>query len=181
MSPKPKLSLSAKSPLSSETNSPPVDPVARKLPPANTVLDPMQESAVFNSPVGFDGLQASESHMYCEEQPSFLPLRERPNDNGAMSKSTCQTQSENDPSDTSVEKDANGPVQSPKRQPRKLTKSRGNSDTGAEKLIAEQQVLAEKTRGILVKKSLQRLGSTKSAEQGEAAKITPPLDGNGKE
>ncbi len=120
--------------------------------PGITISDPMKDGAVYNMPLDSAGFNANDSPVYGrnhdQDDQSFFPRVEdlqRTN-----SSATGQTSPPLPPSSQDGTE---------KRLPRKLTKSRGNSETrppGA----GEQQVLAERPKGVLTKKPPNQLQSS---------------------
>lgn len=121
---------------------------------SDTIIDPMQEDAVFNMPLDSTSLQASDSPVFSANHdgqkslpmhlPALTPNSTNHSDSQAFSEAnTPEAVPTVDPTTT----------QSSKRQPRKLTKNRGNSDAHLDNdvkpAVAEK---AEKHKGVLTKK-----------------------------
>lgn len=137
------------------------------------------DQAVYNNPINAVSLLAQDSPSLGIE---YLPLslRDRPPPASALI----------EPNRTSTERrslDAvdGTPSQSQKRQPRKLTKTRGNSDSASERppsigkpLIIDtvssiEKTASEKPKNVLTKKAPQRQNSTVTVDDAQKAENTP--------
>lgn len=129
---------------------------------SQTIIDPMQEGAVYNMPLDSTSLQAADSPIFSAEADRAIPLPEPDDppliDGNNVDKPLNRTASnqENRTADRVPPVDSAGslPV---KRQPRKLMKSRGDSDTHLDNgikvpSVAEKPATKEKGKGVLTKK-----------------------------
>lgn len=103
-------------------------------------------------PVDSPGLLANDSPIYSAavhgQGPVSMPVRE-----GVAHSSSSQASNENHVPDGVAPGDATAQPQ--KRQARRLTKSRGNSESRVEKPGMEKQ-LSERPKGVLTKKAPQQ-------------------------
>ncbi|KAF7535257.1 hypothetical protein G7Z17_g13234 [Cylindrodendrum hubeiense] len=146
-------------------------------PRPHVILDPMQESAVFNQPLNPESLGASDSPIFSKEHPASPPIPIRDNPSYSIPSTTDLTlsraSSENQSIDVGSMADGSS-TNTHKRLPRKLTKTRGNSDSNAERPSAiGERAPSEKTRGLLTKKGPQRHSSTSLAEDAQKLENTP--------
>ena len=147
----------------------------------------MRDGAVFNQPLDESSLHAKESPML-ERQPSDTstltpgtgPIRNTSSSSLlALSRTSCDSRTSNVGSTT------DGSSQQQKRLPRKLTKSRGNSDANVERRDGDKtkprgnsdsltekfsmdklDKLADRTKGVLTKKGPQPKTTTTAVEDG---------------
>ncbi|KAH8706560.1 hypothetical protein BGZ61DRAFT_350691 [Ilyonectria robusta] len=159
------------------TRPPLVSHSATKHRQSQNVPHPMQESAVFNQPLDPDAMQAKDSPMFTKEHPGSPPIPIRDNPSYSMPSvndlALSRTSSENRSIDVGSLADGSS-TNSHKRQPRKLTKTRGNSDSNAERPSATgERAPSEKTRGLLTKKGPQRQSSTSLADDTQNTENTP--------
>ncbi|POR37975.1 Hybrid signal transduction histidine kinase K [Tolypocladium paradoxum] len=121
----------------------------------------MQEGAVFNVPPDSPGLVANDSPIYGavehDREPVSMPIRE-----GLAHSSSNQVSTENHVPDGVGPGDA--AAQPQKRQPRRLTKSRGNSESRVEKPGMDKQS-SDRAKGVLTKKASQQ--NARNAVDGE--------------
>lgn len=158
----------------------PEPPKATKQPPQMTVDDPMRDGAVFNQPVDDQSLTATDFPVMDATTDGStapgkdIPVRSTSSTSLALSRTSNDSRSGSATDQTQATQ---------KRQQRKLTKPRGNSDTSlardkphghsdtmVEKLVVEKT--AERPRGILTKKDRQTKSSP-AVEDGERPENTP--------
>lgn len=156
-----------------------------------TISDPMRDGAVFNQPLDDTSLLAKDFPMFENATTETTPgLKDRPvRSTSSTSLALSRTSSDSRVSviGPAVEASSSNPL---KRQPRKLTKSRGNSDTNIERRDAEKakarinsdtaieklssEKLAERPKGLLTKRSLHHRSSsaTNLVEEGQKSDST---------
>lgn len=169
----------------------PEPPAANKQPPQMTVNDPMRDGAVFNQPIDDQSLTATDFPIMDAGGESStpnsagrdVPIRNTSSTSLALSRTSSEARL-----GSATEPTSGQPPQ--KRQQRKLTKPRGNSDTNlerqntgqikprvdegvTEKLSIEKTV--DRPRGVLTKKDRQSKSSTAATEDGEGPENTPPM------
>ena len=152
-------------------------PEHRPQPPEMTVSDPMRDGAVFNQPLDATSLQAKDSPVLevstgDGSMSTSIPGRDYLNQSSS-STSLALSRSSSESRISNMGSAAESSSQPPKRQPRKLTKNRGNSDTIVDKTVSDKAApdkSTERHKGVLTKKAPQQKGSA-----------TPTGDGNGVE
>lgn len=137
----------------------------------------MQESAVFNQLLDPDAMQAKDSPIFTKEHPGSPPIPIRDNPSYSMPSvndlALSRASSENHSIDVGSLADGSS-TNTHKRLPRKLTKTRGNSDSNAERPSATgERAPSEKTRGLLTKKGPHRQSSTSLADDAQNMENTP--------
>ncbi|UNI19958.1 Histidine kinase [Purpureocillium takamizusanense] len=142
--------------------------------PGITISDPMKDGAVYNMPLDSEGFSAKDSPVYGrthhsqdddDDDHSFFPRVE----DLQRSNSSATGQTSPPPPPSSHHDGAE------KKHLRKLTKSRGNSETRLGKPAAVEQVLplAERPKGVLTKKPPNQLQSTISGVEDGTFDGTP--------
>jgi hypothetical protein len=157
----------------------------------------MQDQAVFNQPLDHTSYQAKDSPTFELQQPDSSAPPQVSRDNATQSiastsRAPSRASSDNRSSDIGDPLVETQSQQQQKRRPRKLTKSRGNSDVtidpatttmrnrasaespaAAEKSAIVVEKITERTRGVLTKRGSQNKSGTNLAEQGQGLENTP--------
>ncbi|KAF4980620.1 hypothetical protein FZEAL_3433 [Fusarium zealandicum] len=146
-----------------------VQPISGPRKSSNTVVsDPMQEGAVFNQPIDPTALQAQDSPVYGREHTERPPMALQ--DTSARSAAPSLASSDSRSIDMVSMADSSSSQQH-KRQPRKLTKNRRNSESYGERPALAGTPI-EKSKSVL-RKGMQRQSSTSLVEDGQKAENTP--------
>ena len=162
-------SLEVTSPVSNPTNH------ESRFPTTQSVMDPMEEGAVFNQPLNSEGYHASDSPTFSVDEsqgpPPSLSLRPKLSQGGSSSSTQTVVPADNSKPGLESANSQGSDLPSQKRQPRKLTKSRGNSDANGERGSSDDTVVndvADKTKSLLTKKSHRRKASAANSSHNQA-------------
>lgn len=119
---------------------------------SNTIIDPMQEDAVYNMPLDSTSLQAAESPVLSANHvgQATLPVQIPDLTRNSTNHSDSQASSEALTPDAVPTTDPT--ASQTKRQPRKLTKARGNSDAVVDHERAVEKDKEKQHKGVLTKK-----------------------------
>ena len=173
------ISITANGSHQPETHHPaPAQPPSKLRRMSTTIHDPMEEQAAYNQLVDETSLKAKDSPIYGITEPSLaLPVRESSYSLTSPSDITPdQASSENHASDAGDISSSQPPQ---KRQPRKLTKARGNSvnsQSNGEKTPTAERTSGDRPRGVLTKKG-SRQSTASFVEDGQKTENTPPPKG----
>ncbi|KAH7156977.1 hypothetical protein EDB81DRAFT_881270 [Dactylonectria macrodidyma] len=175
--PRPTLRAQSNGPSPPVTRPPLVAHPVAKPQQTHKTPDPMQESAVFNQPLDQESMRANDSPIYGKEHPGSPLIPVRDTSSYSMSSTNDLTPSRASSENHSVEASSitDGSSSNPfKRLPRKLTKTRGNSESSTEKpSVGGDRSSCGTTRGLLTKKGPHRQSSASLAEDAQKMENTP--------